>query len=184
MNSSKYILRFAPDIYQDENNETMLAIYNAQSKEFEKFEIEQQKAFLNNFVKHANVQGIRLFEAIFYIQADEINESLDFRRARIINKFTELPPFTRIFVEQMLENLFGTGKWEFDNYYNDYKVKIGIESNISGLVNETFKNLRQIIPANIIIEEIIYYPYLHGYLKRHYTHEEMKQFTHGDLNNG
>ena len=182
MNNNRPVFRLANDIY--ENNAEMLAIYNAQSEEVGSYEAIIQRVFLNNLVKYCNVEGIRRFEALFYIQADEINDSMELRRQRVINKFTELPPFTKIFVEQMLENVFGSGMWEFEIYYNDYKVKIGIESSIDGLVTETLKDLRQIIPANIIIEQIVYYPYTHGYLKRHYTHEQMKQFTHGELKNG
>lgn len=369
MYSSETVFRFAPDIYED--NETMLAIYDAQKGELNRYQAIIQRVFLNNLVKYCNVEGIRRFEDIFHIQADELTESLDFRKARIINKFNQLPPFTRIFVEQMLQNVFGTGNWDFQvgqsdtdliNHYtkvnnptisedgiaislnssnyitlnnitlgneweltykiiwntatrsnssnilqmkdgtvtfqilnqtskaitssiygmfsstkyisyiadgevsqftdgnvilinlkvnnntlyytvykngtlfknnsipsitnnigtltefaigkysnsattmpidlkdfkitrNDYIIyqaaernpfiaEIMLESDIQGLIAETFKDLRQIIPANIDIREIIYYPYVHGYLKRHYTHEEMQQFTHGDLKNG
>ena len=182
MNNSDTIFRFAPDIYEE--NSTMLAIYDAQSKEVNNYEAIINRVFLNNFVKHCNIEGIRRFEAIFHIQADEENDSLELRQARVINKFNQLPPFTKIFVKELLKNIFGEDSYEFDVYYNTYKTKILIESTIDGLVSETFKDLRQIIPANMTMEEIVYYPYVHGYLKRHYTHEEMQQFTHGDLNNG
>ena len=179
MNNSNPILRFAPDIY--ENNETMLAIYNSQSTEVSNYKAIIQRVFLNNLVKYCNVEGIRKFENIFHIQADELNESLDLRKQRVINKFSQLPPFTRIFVEQKLINNFGEDNIEFDVFYNDYKVKVGIESNFDGIVSETLKDLRQIIPANIVIEQIIYFPYTHGYLKRHYTYEELTQLTQGEL---
>ena len=81
----------------------------------------------------------------------------------------------------MLSTIFGEDNIEFDVLYNQYKVRVGIETSIEGLVNETMKDLRNIIPANMIIETIIYEPYMHGYLKRHYTHEQMKQFTQGEL---
>lgn len=179
MNNNRPILRLANDIY--ENNAEMLAIYNTQSDEVSSYEAIIQRVFLNNFVKYCNVEGIRRFEDIFSIQADEVNESLELRKQRVINKFSQLPPFTKIFVQQKLINLFGEENVEFEVYYNDYKVKIGIESNIDGIVTETLKDLRQIIPANIIIEQIIYYPYTHGYLKRHYTHSELAQYTQEEL---
>lgn len=184
MNSSNSVLRFAPDIYEEEDNKTMLAIYNAQSDEINGYEAIMYRIFLNNLVKYCNVEGIRRFEDIFYIKADEINDSLEFRQARVINKFNQLPPFTRIFVEQMLYDIFGEETTEFDVIYNDYGVEVLIESNITGLVAETFKDLRQIIPANMTIEQIVLYPYVHLYLKKYYTHEQMQSLTHGDLNNG
>ena len=181
MNSSDKILRFAPDIYEDENNVTMLAIYNAQSLELNNYENIISRVFLNNLVKYCNLEGIKRFEAIFYIQADEENDTLEFRKARVINKFNQLPPFTKIFVKQMLEIVFGSEKYEFDIYNDAYKVKVAIESDIEGLVSETFKDLRQIIPANMIIEQKVYFEYLHGYLKRHFTHAELSELTQGEL---
>ena len=369
MNSSNSVLRFAPDIY--DNNETMLAIYNGQKSELNEYEAIIQRAFLNNFVKHCDVEGIRRFEAIFHIRADEINDSLEFRQARIINKFAQLPPYTEIFVKQLLANLFGEENYEFEvgnnenyiienytkvgsptivngiasdfssskyiksnmavdctrpfriivnekrgnatkfngfglgrignigypllfvqsstgyitlglylngtltlrdysfthsNYsdidyiiswdkskyslqiknvltneivlnqtldssvgllrnsetsglvvygynfnsgsviqstdlkrdkfykgnalvyeaiaYNPYIISINIETDIEGLVADTIKDLKGMIPANMIIATLIYRPYVHAYLKKYYTHEEMKQFTHGELKNG
>jgi hypothetical protein len=179
MNNNRPVLRLANDIY--ENNAEMLAIYNTQSDEISSYEAIIQRVFLNNLVKYCNIEGIRRFEDIFNIQADEVNESLELRKQRVINKFSQLPPFTKIFVQQMLEYIFGNEMWEFEIYYNNYKVKIGIESSIDGIVTETLKDLRQIIPANIIIEQIVYYPYTHGYLKRHYTHSELTQFKQEEL---
>jgi len=182
MNSNDKIIRFAPDIY--ENNQTMLANYNAQKTEINDYEAIIQRIFLNNLVKYCNVEGIRRFESIFYIQADEINENLEFRKMRVINKFNQLPPFTKIFIKQLLSDLFGEENIAFDVFYNDYTFKVEIETTLDSLLTETLKDLRKIIPANMIIEQILYYPYSHGYLKKYYTHEEMKQFTHGELNNG
>lgn len=173
------IFRNANDKYAE--NQTMLAIYDAQLSELGRNSDVIYRTFLNNFVKYCDIEGVRRFEALFYIQADEETESIELRKTRIWQKFTELPPFTRIFVEQMLEGLFGEGNWEFDVFGNEYRVAIGIETDIEGLIEETLKSLRQIIPANMIMETIIYIPYIHKYLRRHYTHDELKQFTQGEL---
>lgn len=173
------IFRAANDKYS--GNQTMIATYNAQLSELDKNSDMIYRAFLNNFVKYANIEGVRRFEAIFNIQADEETESLELRKARILQKFTELPPFTKIFIEEMLTNLFGEDMWEFNIDYDHYKTFIGIETDIEGLLEETLKSLRQIIPANMIMETIIYVPYIHAYLKRHYTHSQLAEFTQGEL---
>lgn len=177
--NNEKIFRAANDKYS--GNLTMLAIYDAQLQELDSNSSLIYQAFLNNFVKHADIEGVRRFEAIFFIQADEENETIELRKARIINKFAMQLPYTKIFVEQMLSTIFGEDNIEFDVDYSAYKVRVGIETDIEGLVNETMKDLRNIIPANMIIEKIIYEPYMHRYLKRHYTHEQMQQFTQGEL---
>ena len=61
----------------------MLAVYNSQSIEINNYTAIIQRVFLNNLVKYCDLEGIRRFEALFYIQADEENETLDYRKARI-----------------------------------------------------------------------------------------------------
>lgn len=177
--NNEKIFRAANDKYS--GNLTMLAIYDAQLQELDSNSSLIYQAFLNNIVKYADIEGVRRFEAIFFIQADEEHETLELRKARIINKFAMQLPYTRIFVEQMLSTIFGEDNIEFDVQYNQYKVKVGIETDIQGLVEETLKDLRNIIPANMIIETILYEPYMHRYLKRHYTHSQLAEFTQGEL---
>lgn len=178
-NRDKKVYRMANDKYS--GNITMLAIYDAQSKELDRTSALIYQTFLNNFIKYCDVEGVRRFEALFDINANEETETLEFRKERVRQKFNQLPPFTRIYVEQMLEYVFGTGNWEFIPDYNNYRVQIGIETNIEGLVNETIKDLRKIIPANIILQLITYEEYQHNYLKRHYTHYDLQQFTQWEL---
>ena len=170
------IFRNANDKYS--SNQTMLAIYDAQLSEVDDTTTLIYQAFLNNFVKYCNIEGIRRFEAIFHIQADEVNDSMDLRRSRIYTKFAQLPPYTKIFMEQMLQELFGEDNYEFIVNNDEYKVFVGIETDIEGLIEETLKDIRQIIPANMILDTIVYVPYIHRYLQRHYTHNDLKEFTH------
>lgn len=178
-NDTRKIYRLAPDIYEE--NETMLEVYKQENLQIDEFELLITRVFLNNFVKTCNEEGIKRFEKIFKILADEINESLEYRKARIINKFTSQLPYTKIFLQQMLEGIFGDRMYEIDILNDVYKIKIDIETSIQGLFDQTFKDLREIIPANIIIEQLITQPYMHKYLRKYYTHENMKQFTYGEL---
>ena len=109
--NNEKIFRAANDKYS--GNLTMLAIYDAQLQELDGNSSLIYQAFLNNFVKYANIEGVRRFEALFFIQADEETESLELRKARIINKFAMQLPYTKIFVEQMLNTIFGEDNIEF-----------------------------------------------------------------------
>ena len=179
MNSDEKILRYAPDIYED--NETMLEVYKQEKEEINENEVLIVQVFLNNFVKTCNEDGIKRFEKIFSILADEINESLEYRKSRIINKFTSQLPYTRLFLENMLAEIFGEEYYELDIVNNTYTVKVDIETTIDGLFNDTMKDLRQIIPANMVMEQILTKPYMHKYLKKYFTHAQLAQFTYGEL---
>lgn len=179
MNSTEKVLRYAPDIYID--NDDMLAVYNGQKTEITIAGEKSYQAFLNNFVKSCDLEGIRRWEKIFNILADEINETLDFRKGRVINKLIQQPPYTKIFIEQMLEGIFGIGNYDVQIIYNDYIIKIYIETSIDGLYIDTFKNIQKMIPANMTIEAIQGEPYLHIYLQKKYTYGDIEQFTYGEL---
>lgn len=179
MNTSEKVLRYAPDFYID--NKDMLAIYNAQSQELTVYGKKSYQAFLNNFVKKTDIEGIRRWEKIFNILADEINESLEFRQSRVLNKLIQQPPYTKIYLEQTLENLFGKDKYTLQILNKEYKIKIDIETNIDGLFEDTLINIRKLIPANMILEVIQIEEYMHLYLNRHYTYGEMEALTYGEL---
>lgn len=179
MNTSEKVLRFAPEKYI--NNEDMLAIYKAQSKEILKSNESVATAFLNNFVKSSNLEGVRRWEKIFNILADEINESMDFRKARILNKLVQQPPYTKIYLAQTLESLFGADKYTLQILNNEYIIKIDIETDIHGLFEDTINNLRALIPANMSLQVIQVERYMHLYLNRNYTYGEMEALTYGEF---
>ena len=180
-NRTGIVFRFAPDIYDEENNQTMLEIYRVQGTELNGYENIIYRIFLNNYIMLADIEGIRRFEAIYNIKADETTETIDFRRARLINKLATLPPFTKIFLEQMLNTIFGEDNVHIDIIYNEYRLQIMIDTDIENLFEETMKEIRQIIPANIILEEYQLTPYTHRYLNRYYTHQQMEQFDYNEL---
>ena len=92
--SNEKIFRAANDKYN--GNQTMLSVYDAQLQELDWNDRLIYQAFLNNFVKYCDIEGIRRFEAMFDIKADEVNDTMELRRARIINKFAFQLPYTKI----------------------------------------------------------------------------------------
>ena len=57
------------------------------------------------------------WEAIFNIAANPATESLEFRRARVLNRLSMRPPFTLTYLYQRLDALFGPGNWEVEMDY-------------------------------------------------------------------
>lgn len=179
MNSNKKVFRYAPDVYI--NNEEMLEIYDVQNQEIEQIENYSLKNFLNNFLETCDVEGVRRFEKILDILADEILETLEFRKTRILNRLIQQPPYTKIFLENMLKGIFGKENVSLKVIENDYIIEVVIDTSIDGLYDDTLQELRKIIPANIVIKSLQIEPYTHMYLNKRYTHAQMEQFTQGEL---
>ena len=179
MNNPKKVHRIANDIY--ENNVNMLAVYDAQCSELDDYDAKLQQAFFNDFVLSCNEEGIKQFENIFNILADE-TDTLDYRKQRIIDKFSNKLPYTKFTLYDILNKNFGEENVDTQIVYNDYDIKIGIENVSETEISRVFKELRQeILPTNIGITEILYEPYMHRYLKKYYTYEQMEQLTYGEL---
>ena len=178
-NRTEIVFRLAPDIYNE--NENMLDIYNAQKTELGNYETIIYRIFLNNYIKYADIEGVRRMEAIFNIKANEATETLEYRKARLLNKFSFLPPFTKIFLQRLFINIFGEGNFLIIPYYDERRLEIDIEIDNERLINQTMKDVRQIIPANMILEKFLVIPYTHRYLRNHYTHRQMQTFTQGEL---
>lgn len=178
-NRAEIVFRLAPDIYNE--NDTMLTVYDVLGEQLNDYEDKIYRIFLNCYVKYADLEGIRRFEAIFNIIADEINESIEYRRARLINKFATLPPFTKIFLKQMFANIFGEDMFIINIVYDKYRVEIDVQTEIDGLFNETMKDVRQIIPANMELEKFMIMPYTHRYIRDYYTYRELEELDYREL---
>lgn len=179
MDREKLVTRFAPDKYS--LNSDMLAIYNAQANEIDKIKKKIKTEYLNNFIKTCNIDGIRRWEKIFNILADEIKDSLEFRKARVLNKIIQQPPYTEIYLRIMLSDLFGEDKYTLQVDGKNYIIKVDIETNIDGLFEDTIDTLRVLIPANMELKVLQVQQFLHLYLQRNYTHQQLEQFTFGEL---
>lgn len=177
--ASNLVFRFLPNFCQ--RNQETLAIALAQNREMTQAQSEISRIFNNCFIETADIEGIRQYERLFNVIPDEALDTVEFRRARIINKLAWTIPFTRIFIEQRLNIIFGEGKWDLNIDYNNYTVYMDIETEIPALFEQAMDDMRQIIPANMLIISIVLLPFTHRYLNRRFTHDDMAQFTFGEL---
>jgi len=173
------VFRFLNRLYSE--NITMNEIAETARNEINLAQINLETTFLNNFISPANMDGVQNYENILNIIPDASLESLEFRKSRIINRLAMSPPFTKHFLEQMLSIIFGPENFYFRIDYDNCSIYIDIETQISMLYDQTLNDIRQMIPANMKLISIMLVPFTHKYLNRHYTHDEMKQFTFGEL---
>lgn len=103
----------------------------------------------NFFLQTMDVETVQMWENIFRIVANPAAESLDFRRARIINRISMRPPFTLRFLYSKLDELIGPGLWSVTVDYPNYALYI--ESNVDGqgYSQELIYTINHIKPAHI-----------------------------------
>ena len=71
----------------------------------------------NLYVQTMDEGATAEWESIFRIVANPAAESLEFRRARVLNRLSMRPPFTLTYLYQRLDALFGPGNWEVEMDY-------------------------------------------------------------------
>lgn len=104
----------------------------------------------NQYVLTADSNMIKEYENILSIIPNLVTESLQFRRARIINRLSTKPPFSLGFLFGKLDEIVGVGKWDA---YVDYATQtLYVESSAANQVwfHEIYVTINQIKPANII----------------------------------
>lgn len=164
-----------------DGNDTMQAIADALNPAFDKLNSSVKVSFLDNFILTAGIKGIRNYERILGIIPDVLKDTVEFRRARVINRLAQMPPFTEVFLRQKLNTIFGEGNWNLEVNANEYRINIDVETNVKNLFDSTMEDIRRIIPANLTMVTAALTPYTHRYLNKTYTHAEMAQFTQGHL---
>lgn len=177
--SNSFVFRFVPSLYSE--NITIKELNKSQNAEIEMLNTGANNAFKNNFIITSDIVGIRRYEAILNIIADELKDTLEFRRNRLYSKHAMIAPFTRIFLEQQLETIFGNGKWILDIDSDNYAIYIDIETSIPSLYEQTIADIAEIIPANLTVIAVSIVPYTHEYLNRNYTYEQMEQLDYEEL---
>lgn len=129
----------------------MQEIYRVQRQEIELFNKRAEIAFYNNFALTADITGIERYERILKIIPSPSTEDLEFRRGRVINRLALGPPFTEIFLRQRLESIFGKENVQLVVDHDIYTVYFSVETEIYELYRDTVYEIRQLIPADLII---------------------------------
>lgn len=104
----------------------------------------------NLFLQTMDEGAVSEWEKIFGITADPETETLDFRRARIINRLSMQPPYTLGFLYQKLDELIGKGRWEVNVDYPNYTLYIKSSAINQSYAIEVAYTVNHIKPAHIV----------------------------------
>lgn len=125
-------------------------IYNCENIELEKIWEMLYSILDNAFVETANEYGVERWESIIGITANKSIESLQFRKERILNRLTMMPPFTIRFLRKQLDTVIGIEKYNAYVDYANYTLYLESSASNQNWYEEISFTINKIKPANIV----------------------------------
>lgn len=125
------------------------ALMDAEQPEFDSAKARADADWDDRFVISAGARGVRRYEKIVEVHADERGETMEFRRGRIVNRLTTMPPFPMRFLRKKLDQIVGEGLWGLGMDYGNYALTIRVHRTDRDWRGELLATLRAILPANI-----------------------------------
>ena len=104
----------------------------------------------NFFFQTMDAEAVSMWEQVFRIVPNPSTESLDFRRARVLNRITTRPPYTLGFLYQKLDELIGPGEWMVTVDYPNYTLYIESAAQNQNYATELAFTINRIKPAHIV----------------------------------
>ena len=125
-------------------------ICSAESEQFELLAREINAVADNFFFQTMDAGSVVQWEAIFGITANPAVETLDFRRARLLNRISTNPPFTLGFLHQKLDELIGPNAWVMTVDYPNYTLYIESAAQNQSYATEVAFTINKIKPAHMV----------------------------------
>ena len=173
---TNYVKRYEPKVVQ--NNDEMNNIYGVHKEEIEKLHESLNQMRLNAYVQSMDINHIKNWEKILNIKSND-SYTLQERRECVLYKLLFKPPYTRLSLKNVLHDIWGEGKYQFDIYPDEFKVIIDIDTTNPNVYLQFTKLIRRIIPANMHLIFSIQYTYL--FLNRNKLYNQMQELTYEEL---
>lgn len=142
------LAQYLPNIYEGVlETDTLMDV---EDDLFEKLDKQYIKGQANQYILTADEAGIKLFEDMVGIIADPATENIEFRRQRLINRFSTAPPFTFKFLKTRLDAIIGKGAWKAYIDYDNYTLYIESSAENQLWYSELLITITSIKPANIV----------------------------------
>lgn len=104
----------------------------------------------NFFFQTMDEATVAAWEQVVGIKASPSTESLDFRRARLINRISTRPPFTLQFLYDKLNQLLGVGNYTLEIDYPNYEIVIETAAEDQAWAGELTITLNTVKPCHML----------------------------------
>jgi len=144
-------MEYLPDYYVD--SKQMAALLMSQEIELDNIAAGVLQIRNDMYVSTASVTSIRRREKMLRIQADPVNEPVDFRRKRIINRQSTKPPFSQRWLQEQLDRLIGPGMAVVSVDVQQFILYVTTNIENANLFKEVQYTVRSVKPANLVYQQ-------------------------------
>ncbi|WP_017812832.1 putative phage tail protein [Paenibacillus shenyangensis] len=141
------LMQYEPEYYHSIRE--FLALLNTEEIELDQLEANRLKLLADQFVMTSSEISLRRREQQLQIQADPTIETLNFRRRRIVNRYTTKPPFTIRYLQQKLDQLLGAGKANATVDIQNFALTVMANLTDASIFKEVNYTVQTIKPANM-----------------------------------
>lgn len=145
------IMAYLPDYYREIKD--FAEIGQTESVELDDLESAIQQVFNDQFVMTASVEAVRRRERMLGIQADTQTESLEFRRKRLVNRYSTKPPFTLRYLQEQLDALVGPGMTIVSVDVQNFILYVTTNIENANVFKEVQHTIETIKPANLLYQQ-------------------------------
>lgn len=125
-------------------------ILNAESETYQGVLEDLKQVHKNLFFLYMDESTVLEWEQIFGIISDPSEESLDFRRDRILNRMSTKPPFTIRTLQAKLDELIGPGNYNLIVDGANYTIIVESSASNQAYAIEVSYTINQLKPAHIL----------------------------------
>lgn len=144
-------MQYLPDIYEDVLD--FVELTETESQEWISVEQAINQLLDDQFVVSASMQAIKRREKILGIQADPATETLEFRRKRLINRYSTKPPFTVRYLQRQLDFLVGAGLTIVSVDPQAFMLTVTTNLDDAAIFKEVEHTVKVLKPANMIYQQ-------------------------------
>lgn len=151
MNKKINTLKHLPEIYHTIRE--IQQITQTEDSEFIQLNDWNEKDRNDAFIMTASDKSLKIWEREIGIRADETNETTEFRRKRLINRYTLKPPFTMHWLEEQLKELMGDGFIRIERDEKILHLIIYVDISSFPLLLEFEATIEAVLPLTMNLEK-------------------------------
>lgn len=129
---------------------------------FSNLKTETDRIINNQTILTADEEGIKTYEKMLDIIANPSTEDLEFRRDRVLNRFSMRTPFTFEFLKERFNEIIGLNKWDAYIDYDNYILYVESSADNQEWHHEILVTVTSLKPVNMIF---INRPLIYGEIK-------------------
>lgn len=140
-------MQYLPEYYRDIVE--FVEIDQTESAELDDLESSIQQALDDQFVMTSSAEAVKRREKMLGIQADPSTETLEFRKKRLINRYSTKPPLTRRYLQELLDALVGPGMTIVSVDAKNFILTVTANIENASVFREVIHTVEMVKPANM-----------------------------------